>query len=68
MELPVRMILMYVNLIHPQHRSMIFMFDDYDLDERYRSDSGHSFTYERVLHAYDDPEIVNLGIVIGLEN
>ena len=68
MELSIRMILMYVHLIHPQHISMILMFDEYDLNERYHSDYGHSFTYERVLHAYDDYEIVNLGIVISLED
>ena len=43
---------------------MILMFDDHDLDVRY---SSHSFTYERVLHAYDDPETVDLGSMIGLE-
>ena len=59
---------MYVHLIHPQHRSMILMFDDHDLDERYQSDFGHRFTYERVLHAYDDPETVDLGKVIGLDD
>ena len=68
MEIPVRMILMYVNLIPPLHRSLILMFDDHDLDERYQSDYDHNITYERVLHAYDDPEIIDLGIVIGLEN
>ena len=47
------MILMYVHLIHPQHISMISMFDDYDLDERYQSNFDNSFTYMRVLHAYD---------------
>ena len=66
MELPARMILMYVHLIHPQHRSMILIFDDHDLDERYQSDYDHNITYERVLHAYDDPETVDLGTMIGL--
>ena len=61
------MILMYVHLIHPQHISMILMFDDHDLDERYRSDFDHSFTYKRVSQAYDDPETINLGLVINLE-
>ena len=61
------MILMYGHLIHPQQRSMILKFDDHDLNERYQSNFDHIFTYERVSHAYDDPEIVNLGIVIGLE-
>ena len=27
--------LMYVHLIRPYHKSMILMFDDHDLDERY---------------------------------
>ena len=66
MELPVGMILMYVQLIHPQHRSMILIFDDHDFDERYQFDYDHSITYERVLHAFDDLEKVDLGIVIGL--
>ena len=47
---------------------MILMFDDHDLDERYQSDYDHSITYERVLHAYDDPKTIDLGIVIGLED
>ena len=47
---------------------MILMFDDHDLDERYQSDYDHSITYERVLHAYDDHEIVDLGTMIGLED
>ena len=47
---------------------MILMFDDHDLDERYQSDYDHSITYERVLHAYDDPETVDLGTMIGLED
>ena len=47
---------------------MILMFDDHDLDERYQSDNDHSITYERVLHAYDDPETIDLGTVIGLED
>ena len=58
---------MYVHLIHLQHISMILMFDDHDLDERYHYDFDHSFTYERVSHVYDDPETVHLGTVIGLE-
>ena len=66
MELPIGMILMYVYLIRPQHRFMILIFDDHDLDERYQSDYDHSITYERVLHAYDDLETVNLGTMIGL--
>ena len=45
---------------------MILMFDDHDLDERYQSDYDHRITYERVLHAYDDLETIDLGIVIGL--
>ena len=61
------MLLMYVHLIHPQHISMILMFYDHDLDERCHFEFDHSFTYERVSHASDDPETVNLGIVIGLE-
>ena len=59
---------MYVHLIHPQHKSMLWIFDDHDLDERYQFDSGHSFNYERVLHVYDDPQTVNLGTMIGLED
>ena len=47
---------------------MILMFDDHDLDERYRSDYDHSITYEIVLHAYNDPETIDLGTVIGLED
>ena len=47
---------------------MILMFDDHDLDERYQSDYDHSITYKRVLHAYDDHETIDLGIVIGLED
>ena len=35
MEFPIEMLLMYVHIIHPQHRSMILIFDDHDLDERY---------------------------------
>ena len=68
MELPVGMILMYVHLIHPQHISMILMFGEHVLDERYHFDYGHSFTYERVLHAYDDSKTVNLGTLIGIED
>ena len=41
----------------------MLMFNDHDLDERYQSDYDHSITYERVSHAYDDPETVELGIV-----
>ena len=47
---------------------MILMFNDHDLDEIYQSNFGHSFTYDRVLHACDDPEIVNLDTVIGPED
>ena len=47
---------------------MILMFDDHDLDERYRSDYDHSITYERVLHAYDDHETVGLGTMIVLQD
>ena len=47
---------------------MILMFDDHDLDERYQYDYDHSITYERVFHAYDDHEIVNLGTMISLED
>ena len=61
------MISMYVHLIHPQHISMILMSNDHDLDERYLSDFDHNFTYERVLHAYDDSETVDHGTMIGLE-
>ena len=39
------------------------MSHDHDLDERYQSDYDHSITYERVLHAYDNPKTVNLGTV-----
>ena len=67
MEFPIEMLLMYVHIIHPQHRSMILIFDDHDLDERYQYDSDHSFTHERVSYAYDDSETVNLGTMIGLE-
>ena len=37
------------------HNIDSLMFDDHDLDERYQSDYDHSITYERGLHAYDDP-------------
>ena len=47
---------------------MILMFDDHDLDERYQSDYDHSITYERVRHAYNDLETIDLGTVIGLED
>ena len=47
---------------------MILMFDDHDLDEIYQSDYYHSITYERVLYAYNDHEIIELGTVIGLED
>ena len=47
---------------------MILMFDDHDLDERYQFDYDHSITYEKVLHAYNDPKTIDLGIVIGLED
>ena len=47
---------------------MMLMFDNRDWDERYRSDYDHSITYERVLHAYDDPKKVDLGTMIGLED
>ena len=46
MELPVGMILMYVHLIRPWHRSMILMFDSHDLDERYQYDYDHSIMRE----------------------
>ena len=49
------------------HESLILMFDDHDLDERYKCDFDHSFTYERVSHAYDDLKTIDLGTVIGLE-
>ena len=39
---------------------MILVFDDHDLDERYQFDYDHSITYERVLHAYDDHEKIDL--------
>ena len=42
---------------------MMLMFDDHDFDERYQSDYDHNITYERVLHVYDDPKIVELGTV-----
>ena len=60
MELLVWMVLMYVHLIFPYHGFMILMFDDHDLDERYQLDYDHSITYERVLHAYDDLETIDL--------
>ena len=47
---------------------MVLMFNDHDLDERYQSDYDYSITYERVLHAYDDHETVDLGTMIGLED
>ena len=47
---------------------MILMFEYHDLDERYQSDYDHSITYERVLLTYDDPETIDLGTVIGLED
>ena len=68
MELPVGMLLMYVHLIRPYHISMVLMFDGHDLDESFQSDYDHSITYERVLHAYDDHEIIDLGTVIGLKD
>ena len=46
---------------------MILIFNDHDFDERYQYDSDHNFSHERVSHAYDDPETVNLGTMIGLE-
>ena len=57
-----------MHLIRLYHMSIILMFDDHDLDERYQSDYDHSITYERVLHAYDDPGTVNLGTVVGLKD
>ena len=48
--------------------SMILIFDDHDLDKRYQVDYDNSITYERVLHAYDDLEIVDLGTIISLED
>ena len=47
----------------PQHRPMMLMSDDHDLDERYQFDYGHSITNERGLHAYDNLETFELGIV-----
>ena len=47
---------------------MLLMFDDHDLDERYSSDYDNSIPYERVLHAYDDPETVYLGTLISLKD
>ena len=47
---------------------MTLMYYDHDLDERYQSDYDHSIPYERVLHHYDDPETINLGTMIGLED
>ena len=47
---------------------MILIFDDHDLDKRYQTDYDHNITYERILHAYNDLEIVDLGIMIGLDD
>ena len=45
----------------------MLMSDGHDLDERYQSDYDSmrdtSLTYERVLHAYDDLQTVELGTV-----
>ena len=40
---------------------MMLMYDSHDLDERYQFNYDQSITYERVLHAYDDPETIKLG-------
>ena len=42
---------------------MMLMSEYHDLDERYQFDYDHSITYERDLHAYDDSETIELGIV-----
>ena len=47
---------------------MILIFDDHNLDKGYQTNYDHSITYERILHAYNDLKIVDLGTMIDLDD